>query len=69
MKEFLSVNMRTIARVVAAIAGYAIIRWFPGHIPERELLIAVTEILGLGILGLMPGLRAPRRSDDEQAPP
>ncbi len=62
--DWFAVNLRTIARLVAVLLLYVLVKWFPSAAPEKELLEAATEILGLGVLALTPGLRKPKRKDD-----
>jgi len=69
MKEWLLVNWRTFARLLAVVVLYALAKWFPGLEQERETVVAITEVLGLGVLGLTPGLRAAKREDDLPDPP
>lgn len=69
MREWLLVNWRPIVRLVAVLAIYLLVKFFPSATLEKETVEAITEICGLGILGLMPGLRKPRREDDPQVAP
>lgn len=64
MKDWLSVNGKTIMRLVGVLALYVAVKWFPLATKEQELIEAMTEILGLGVLALTPGLRKTRRSGD-----
>ncbi len=66
MKDFFAANGRTIARVSAVIVLYVFAKFFPLADKEREAIETLTEVLGLAVLGLMPGLRLAKRKDDPQ---
>lgn len=65
MKEWLLVNWRPIVRLIAVVALYLLVKFFPAAVLEKETIEAITEIFGLGVLALMPGLRKPRREGDQ----
>lgn len=66
VKEWLLVNWRPLVRVVAVLVVYLLVKFYPSATLEKETILAILEITGLGVLGLMPGLRQPRREDDPQ---
>jgi hypothetical protein len=65
MKAWLLVNWKPIARVIAVIAMYVLAKWFPLAVKEREAIETIIEVVGLGVVGLLPGLRMARRETDE----
>ncbi len=61
---WLRVNWRPIVSVFSLSAMYIMAKFWPGLREERELIEAFTEILGLGLIALVPSLRATKRSTD-----
>lgn len=64
MNDWVRVNWKPITSILSLGALYALAKWFPGLEQERELVEAFTEVLGLGLIALVPGLRKTRRVDD-----
>lgn len=64
MKEWLLVNWKTLARLLAVLVMYIMAKWFPLAMKEREAIETMIEVLGLGVVGLLPGLRRTKREDD-----
>lgn len=65
MKDWLSVNGKTIGRVIGVIVLYVIAKKFPQAQLEWQTVEQLLEITGLLFVGLAPGLRSASRRDDE----
>lgn len=55
MIDWLKANARPIGAIAGMLTLYVLAKWFPMAKDERELLVGVTEVLGLGLIGLVPG--------------
>jgi hypothetical protein len=65
MKDWLKINWRTVAAISCVSGLYVLAKFFPGLEQERELLVAITEILGLGLIGLVPSFAKPQPKPQE----
>lgn len=64
MNAYLNANWRVFARLLSVMALYLMVKFYPSATLEKETIEAITEVLGLGVLALLPGLRKPRRETD-----
>lgn len=64
MIDMVKANARPIAAIAGMVGLYVLVKWFPMAKDERELLLGITEVLGLGLIGFVPGFA--KRQDPPQ---